>query len=198
MAETAVPTRAKIGMWLFLLTEVMLFAALFLLYAAYRHRFPAAFQAASLELNLAMGTLNTAILLTSSLFVALSVHTFQQGRAGRTRLFLVLALLLGAAFLGMKAAEWGEKIGHGIYPGSPALLERSSAQVLYFGLYFTITGLHALHVVAGLAALLAVLWTLRRGPGGNRLAVLDNAGLYWHLVDIIWIFLFPLFYLIRR
>jgi cytochrome c oxidase subunit 3 len=197
MADIAVPTRAKIGMWLFLLTEFMLFGALFLLYAAYRHQFPAAFHEASLELNLAMGAANTAILLTSSLFVALSVHALQRQRAGRTRLFLAAALLLGAAFLGVKAAEWGEKIAHGIYPSSPVLLERSSAEILYFGLYFTMTGLHALHVIVGLGVLVGVLLMLRRGPGGNRLAVLDNAGLYWHMVDIIWIFLFPLYYLIR-
>ncbi len=198
MAETATTTtRTRTGMWLFLITEVMLFGMLFLIYAGYRFRFPAAFHDASLELNLGWGTLNTMILLTSSLFVALSVQALEHGRAGRTRLFLLLAMALGLAFLGIKAVEWSEKFRHGLYPDSPELLERSSAAVLYFGLYFTMTGLHALHVIAGLVLLAAMLMMLRHGAGGLRLEILDNAGLYWHLVDIIWIFLFPLFYLIH-
>ena len=196
-AEAGTPERAKTGIWLFLLTEIMLFAGLFLLYAAYRYRFPVGFSEASRELNLTFGTLNTAVLLTSGLLVALALVALQHGRRERTRAFLAGAILFGLAFLGVKGVEWAEKFGHGIWPGSPQLLERSSAQILYFGLYFAMTGLHALHVVGGLTALLFVFVRLRRGAAPLRVEILDSTGLYWHLVDIFWIFLFPLFYLIH-
>jgi cytochrome c oxidase subunit 3 len=191
-------TGARIGMWLFLLSEILIFGGLFLLYSVYRFRNSADFHAASLELSRVFGTLNTGILLTSSLTMVLSIFSLHgKGDRRRAALFLGATILLGCAFLVVKGFEWTEKFRHGLYPSSPVLLERPKGEVLYFGLYFTMTGLHALHVIVGIGVLCTMLAFLRRGSiGPERIAPFENAGLYWHLVDIIWIFLFPLFYLI--
>jgi cytochrome c oxidase subunit 3 len=184
-------------MWLFLCTEILLFGGLFLLYSVYRYRNPQDFRAASQELDRLLGTLNTAVLITSSLSVALAGHVLAKRRPGRAALLLGASLALGAAFLVVKGFEWGAKFTHGLYPGSPVLLARAKGEILYFGLYFMMTGLHALHVLIGMGLLATVLVLVRRGrvnPGHPVL--LENSGLYWHLVDMIWIFLFPLFYLI--
>jgi len=187
----------RLGMWLFLCTEILLFGGLFLLYAVYRFKHSAEFHQASLELNRFHGTLNTAVLISSSLTVALAIHSLAEGRLRRTSLFLGVTLLGGLAFLVVKGFEWGEKFAHGLYPGSPELLAGPKGEVLYFGLYFMMTGLHALHVLVGLGVLAVVLALLLRGRvSRERPILLENAGLYWHLVDVIWIFLFPLFYLI--
>ena len=177
---------SRIGMWLFLL------------YAVYRAKHPADFHAASLELSRFDGTLNTAILLTSSLTAVLAIFSIQElGRARRAALFLGATIALGAAFLVVKGFEWAAKFEHGLYPNAPVLLQRPSGEILYFGLYFTMTGLHALHVIIGMGVLAWMLTFVLRGKvTRDRSAGLENAGLYWHLVDIIWIFLFPLFYLI--
>jgi len=188
---------SRIGMWLFLLTEVLLFGGMFLLYAAYRYKNPFDFHHAAGELDLLLGTLNTAILLTSSLTMALSISALQGGDEKACGRLLAATLLLGLLFLGIKGIEWGGKIGHGIYPGSPTLLTRSKGEILFFGLYYTMTGLHGLHVLVGFGVLSVMLFFLRgKRIGPSRFAPLENAGLYWHLVDIVWIFLFPLFYLI--
>jgi cytochrome c oxidase subunit 3 len=189
---------ARIGMWLFLLSEILIFGGLFLLYAVYRAKHPADFHAASLELSRFDGTLNTAILLTSSLTAVLAIFSLQElGRARRAALFLGATIALGAAFLVVKGFEWAAKFEHGLYPNAPVLLQRPSGEILYFGLYFTMTGLHALHVIIGMGVLAWMLTFVLRGKvTRDRSAGLENAGLYWHLVDIIWIFLFPLFYLI--
>jgi cytochrome c oxidase subunit III len=191
-------TGARIGMWLFLATEILLFGGLFLLYAVYRVKFPGDFHAASQELSRFDGTLNTAILLTSSLAAVLAVFSLKEaGKPRRAMLFLGITIALGAAFLVVKGFEWAEKFRHGLYPNSARLLEHGPGETLYFGLYFSMTGLHALHVIAGISVLSAMLIFLRRGTvSTQRPAPLDNAALFWHLVDIIWIFLFPLFYLI--
>jgi cytochrome c oxidase subunit III len=188
----------KIGMWLFLVSEILLFGGLFLLYSVYRARDPAAFHAASLELSRLDGTLNTAILLTSSLSVALAIHFIRERKDPRGASLLIgLTLAFGCAFLVVKGFEWAAKFRHGLYPGSAVLLARDRGEVLYFGLYFTMTGLHAVHVIVGLGVLTACHVLLRGGAiTPARHQVLENGGLYWHLVDIIWIFLFPLFYLI--
>ena len=197
MGEHSSPAGAKVGMWLFLCTEILLFGGLFLLYSVYRYRNPQEFRAASQELDRILGTLNTAALITSSLSVALAGHALAQRRPRRTMSLLGASLALGAAFLVVKGFEWGAKFAHGLYPGSPVLLARAKGEILYFGLYFMMTGLHALHVLIGMGLLATVLVLVRRGrvnPGHPVL--LENSGLYWHLVDLIWIFLFPLFYLI--
>jgi cytochrome c oxidase subunit III len=189
---------ARIGMWLFLLSEILIFGGLFLLYAVYRSKHPADFHAASLELSRFDGTLNTAILLTSSLTAVLAIFSLQeQNRPRRTVLFLGATIACGLAFLVVKGFEWAAKFEHGLYPNAAVLLRRPPGEILYFGLYFTMTGLHALHVIIGIGVLsVMVSFVLRGKATQERSAALENAGLYWHLVDIIWIFLFPLFYLI--
>jgi cytochrome c oxidase subunit 3 len=197
MEEHSSPAGAKVGMWLFLCTEVLLFGGLFLLYSVYRYRNPADFHEASRELDRFFGTLNTAVLITSSLSVALAGRALNLRRPRRTVLLLGASLALGAAFLVVKGFEWGAKFAHGLYPSSPVLLAKAKGEILYFGLYYMMTGLHALHVLVGMGLLATVLVLVRRGRVScEQPVLLENSGLYWHLVDMIWIFLFPLFYLI--
>lgn len=190
-------TGTKIGMWLFLLSEIILFGGLFLLYSSYRYKYPVEFHLAAWELNRVLGTTNTLILITSSLGMALSLFFIQRGKRTLSMLFLVTTILLGILFLGIKYVEWTVKIEHGFYPNSPRLLGRSKGEVLFFGLYYSMTGLHGLHVLIGLVTLSVMLVLMIKGKiNENRFVPLENTGLYWHLVDILWIFLFPLFYLI--
>jgi cytochrome c oxidase subunit III len=190
-------TGSKIGMWLFLLSEILLFGGLFILYSTYRYKNPVDFHLAAWELNRVLGTLNTLILLTSSLTMALSIYSVQKGNRKGSVFFLTATILLGFLFLIIKSVEWTAKIGHGIYPNSPRLLGRSKGEVLFYGLYYSMTGLHGLHVVVGILVLSVMLFLMMKGKiNENRSIPLENSGLYWHLVDIIWIFLFPLFYLI--
>ncbi len=189
--------KGRIGMWLFIGTEILLFGGLFLLYAVYRTRSPVEFHQASMELSRFDGTLNTSVLITSSFTLVLGILALQQGRVRRAGLLVGVTMALGAAFLVVKGFEWAEKFGHGLYPNAPTLMARGPGQVLYFGLYFTMTGLHAVHLIIGIGLLATMLVFLRRGRiTPDRPILLENAGLYWHLVDVIWIFLFPLFYLI--
>jgi cytochrome c oxidase subunit III len=189
---------ARIGMWLFLISEILLFGGLFLLYSVYRFRFAQEFHAASLQLSRVAGTANTAVLLTSSLAVALALFELRvRADAKRAALLVAATIALGAVFLAVKGFEWAAKFRAGLYPNSPVLLEGSHGEALYVGLYFAMTGLHAVHVIVGMAVLGVMLGLLGRGRlGPGRVAPLENAALYWHLVDIVWIFLFPLFYLI--
>ena len=191
-------TKPRVGMWLFLCSEILLFGGLFLLYSMYRAVHPADFHNASMELSRFDGTLNTSILLTSSLTAALGIYFFKEKRdSNKASLFLAITVGFGLAFLVVKAFEWGAKFEHGLYPRSPTLLARPVGEILYIGLYFTMTGLHALHVMVGMGVLSVLLSFIRRGTlPHERVQMLENGGLYWHLVDIIWIFLFPLFYLI--
>jgi cytochrome c oxidase subunit 3 len=191
------PIGSKLGMWLFLLSELVLFGGLFLLYSVYRFRYAADFHQASEDLSRTIGTLNTAILLTSSLTMALGIAALQKGRQALSFWLTLVTVALGLVFLGNKYVEWTVKFHHGIYPNAPWLLSQNKGVILFFGLYFTMTGLHGLHVLAGLGVLVAMLVLIGRGRlNSARFVPLENAGLYWHLVDIIWIFLFPLFYLI--
>ncbi len=244
------PIGARIGMWLFLFTELLLFGGLFLLYAIYLKRFPEEFHYASGQLDQFVGALNTIILLTSSLTMVLSVASLQRHYRKLAIFFLVLTFLLGAAFLVNKYFEWGHKIAHGIYPGSSELMLHPKGEIMFYGLYYSMTGLHGLHVFIGMVIMLFLLYYISKKTSkpvvlqgeklekfiGQSLSLVDNsgrilwrsnpitanvtqielvtkgeiseenlrsnevklhnAGLYWHLVDIIWIFLFPLFYLI--
>ncbi|PLX86767.1 MAG: cytochrome C oxidase subunit III [Desulfuromonas sp.] len=188
---------AKLGMWLFLFTELMLFGGLFILYAVYLQRYPAAFVQASRELSLPFGTANTLVLLTSSLFVALAVSAMQKGQRGQTLALLSATVVSAAVFLINKYFEWSAKIAHGIYPGSEHLKDMAPGQDVFFNLYYITTGLHGLHVLIGAALLVWVLLGVKSGkigPADN--VALENSGLYWHLVDLVWIFVFPLYYLI--
>jgi cytochrome c oxidase subunit 3 len=188
---------SKMGMWIFLLSEVLLFGGLFVLYAAYRFKFRGDFHLAAMELDKILGTLNTLILLTSSLTMALSIASIRKGHRASSSGYLAVTVLLGLLFLVNKYVEWSTKVGHGLYPNSPILLGRSSGEVLFFGLYYAMTGLHGLHVLVGVGLLAVMCFFLARGRiRSTDFIFLENSGLYWHLVDIIWIFLFPLFYLI--
>lgn len=187
---------ARIGMWLFLFTEVMLFGGLFLLYSAYRSMHPAEFHAAGQELDAAIGIFNTLVLLTSSCTLALSVTALEEGRAPLAKKLLLATILLGALFLVDKGFEWSAEFHRGIYPNSPELLKLAPGVILFYGLYFTMTGLHGLHIIAGMGLLSVALFKMGKGEvQKGRSIFLANAGLYWHLVDVIWIFLLPLFYL---
>jgi cytochrome c oxidase subunit III len=189
--------RGRIGMWLFICTEILLFGGLFLLYSVYRYKHQVDFHEASLDLSRFAGTLNTIILITSSLTAALAVHELGEGRPARARLLIVATILLALGFLTVKGFEWAEKFAHGLYPNAPHLLGLPQGQILYFGLYFTMTGLHAIHVIVGMGVFGFALREISKGRASERRPVLvENATLFWHLVDVIWIFLFPLFYLI--
>jgi len=189
-------TGSRMGMWLFLLTELLLFGGLFIAYAAYRSIHRADFHRAGEELNAILGVANTIVLLTSSLTVALGVHALREGRERELPRWFGVTILLALAFLAVKAVEWSTKYQHGLFPGQPGLAALPPGERLFFGLYFVATGLHALHVVLG-AIVLAVAASFVSGGRVDRDApvLAENAGLYWHLVDIIWIFILPLFYL---
>jgi cytochrome c oxidase subunit 3 len=199
-AQGASPHRddagSRMGMWLFLLTELLLFGGLFIAYAAYRSLHRADFHHAGAELSALLGVANTVVLLTSSLTVALGVHALREGRAPLVPLWNCATIVLALVFLGVKAIEWTTKYQHGLFPGQPALAALPPGERLFFGLYFATTGLHAVHVVAGAIVLAVASSLVARGRVHRDAPVIaENAGLYWHLVDIVWIFILPLFYL---
>jgi cytochrome c oxidase subunit III len=187
---------AKIAMWLFLFTEMILFGGLFILYSAYRAQYPHEFHAGGQELDFRIGVVNTLVLLTSSLSMALSITAIQKDNRALSMRFLTVTIGLGFVFLLIKSYEWSLKFHHGIYPSGPGLLDKPPGEGLFFGLYFMMTGLHGLHVIAGIAVLSVMVVLLARGHiRADDFIKLENAGLYWHLIDVIWIFLLPLFYL---
>ncbi len=243
---------AKIGMWLFLFTEMLLFGGLFILYAMYRVRYPYEFHLAAAELDVFLGTVNTLFLLTSSLTVVLAIEALQRGKRKLAIWMISITIAFGVGFMVNKFFEWSAKIHHGIYPGSEELMSHSGGEIVFYNLYYTMTGLHGLHVLIGMVIFGVMLYFIARRPrqtevidynilkeyrGQAHLALvnekgreigpvadldehaefvdikisyeavpgkmdprnlikLENSGLYWHLVDVIWIFLFPLFYLI--
>jgi len=190
-------TGAKLGMWFFLFTEILLFGGMFLLYAVYRVKFAADFHEAGKEMNLLLGAANTVILLTSSLTMVLAISAIKQGQRTRSIAFQSATILLGLVFLANKYFEWTGHIQHGLYPSAPELLARGNGTTLFYGLYYVMTGIHGLHVVIGVGMIGFVLvLTLRKTVTSADYVKLENTGLFWHLVDIIWIYLFPLFYLI--
>lgn len=195
------------GIWLFLVTEIMFFGGLFLGYAVLRWLYFAAFEGGSHLLDVRLGAINTVVLLGSSLTMALSVRSAQTGNRRALVLFLTLTMILGGAFLGIKAYEYHQKFTEHIVPTldwapegevlarlAPGGLNHAE---LYFFLYFAMTGLHALHMIIGMGLL---FWLIRRARRGSftpsYFAPVEVVGLYWHFVDIVWIFLFPLLYLI--
>jgi cytochrome c oxidase subunit 3 len=245
-------TGSKIGIWLFLITEVILFGGLFLLYAVYRSSYAEDFHNAADELDTLVGASNTIILLTSSLSMALSIAAVHHGNRKLAIIMLAVTVILGGWFMVNKYFEWGAKISHGIYPGSAILGHHPKGEIVFFGLYFSMTGLHGIHVVVGMVLLTVMIFKVMGQPRsqvqfvdghglekalGGKFVVkgrdggelwssedlddsvqsvkldvkywpvrkrfhiadfnqLENSGLYWHIVDVIWIFLFPLFYLI--
>ena len=193
---------STLGMWIFLVTEIMFFGGLFLAYAIYRREFAGAFAVASNTLDVVVGAVNTAVLLCSSFTMVLAVRAAQIGSRKALIWFLILTILLGGVFLGVKAYEWNLKFEEHHVPGPSFHLEGTQEQgpaQLFFSMYFTMTGLHALHMLVGEGLMLFLLWQAYAGKyTPEYYTPVDIGGLYWHFVDIIWIFLFPLLYLIAR
>jgi cytochrome c oxidase subunit 3 len=184
-------------MWLFLYSEIILFGGLFVLYAAYLHRYPEFFAEGGKELDRMIGAINTIVLLVSSFTVASSITAMQRNAKRQTVGLLLFSLFCGAVFLVNKYFEWGAKFHHNLYPNSETLVSGEPGVNIFFGLYYVITGLHGLHVIIGMVLLaISLVWVLAGKITPSRLSMLDNSGLYWHLVDLIWIFVFPLFYLV--
>ena len=209
MTTTAVPAHheghvhrddegSRMGMWLFLFTELILFGGMFVIYAVYRYLHAAEFELASRELDTLVGTVNTMVLLTSSLTVAMSITAIQRGNKKFSLLLVGITIALALVFLVNKYFEWSHKFSVGLYPQSPDLLNKPQGEILYFGLYFVMTGLHALHVIIGAVVLAVIMRFISRDIiTKDSFVKLEAGALYWHLVDIVWIFLFPLFYLVH-
>jgi len=190
-------TGSKMGMWFFLITELFFFVGPFLLYAVYRYRYATEFRKASSVLNLPLAAINTVVLLTSSLTMTLSISSVKRGSKRMAAIFLAITAILGVIFMSNKYVEWHEKISHGIYPGSQDLLMIGRGEALFYSLYFFMTGLHGLHVAGGIILIVVMMvLVIKEEVHQDDVVKLENSGLYWHLVDIIWIYLFPLFYLI--
>jgi cytochrome c oxidase subunit III len=212
-----------LGMWVFLVTEIMFFGGLFLAYTIYRYKYPGAFAAASNHLDIRLGAVNTVVLIFSSFTMAMAVYSTQIGNRRNSVICLLLTIVLGMAFLGIKAVEYQEKYRDHLIPGklipgnpfNPAVAGPgeeadehklhlapgvSVAHVqMFYWIYFAMTGMHALHMIIGvglLTVLTVMAWRGRFSPEYH--APVEIVGLYWHFVDIVWIFLFPLLYLLGR
>lgn len=187
----------KMGMWIFLFTELFLFGGLFLVYAVQRRAFASDFHHAAIELNTFIGTLNTVVLLISSMTVAMSITAIQKGKNKHASAFLIITILMAIVFMINKYFEWSHKFHLHLWPGSEVMKNLPRGEIQFFGLYYMMTGLHALHVIIGVILLSITLFKVRKGiVNSEKYLLLENSGLYWHLVDLIWIFLFPLLYLI--
>lgn len=190
---------ANLGMWVFLVTEILFFGGLFVAYIVYRSAYSEAFALASRHLDVTMGAINTTVLLTSSLTMALSVHAAQEGEKRATVLFLFITLLLGAAFLGIKSFEYYHKFEEHLIPGASFRFDAAyirPAQI-FFILYFVMTGVHAFHMVIGIGIIAVLIRRASRGHFTRSYSTpVEVSGLYWHFVDIVWIFLYPFLYLI--
>jgi cytochrome c oxidase subunit 3 len=190
---------SKLGIWLFLLTEVLFFGGFFCFYAVYRAWNPEMFHAANKQLDWQLGALNTAVLIISSLTMALAIRCMQTGNKKWTLINLAATFSLAGAFLVVKYFEYSHKIHEGLLPGKYYSFEgiEGTNPHIFFGVYFGMTGLHGIHVIAGM---IAIAWMFYRTKKDHFSAdyynPIEATGLYWHLVDLIWIFLFPLLYLV--
>ena len=193
---------STLGMWVFLVTEIMFFGGLFLAYLVYRTQNPMAFQEASAHLSWKLGAFNTAVLIFSSLTMALAVRSAQTSEPrGRQVFWLLGTIALGAVFLGVKVIEYTEKFQHHTVPGPNFVWDGKYPQgaEIFYSLYFCMTGLHALHMVIGIGIMTVIaIMAWMRQFNTEYFTPVEVAGLYWHFVDIVWIFLFPLLYLIGR
>jgi len=191
---------STLGMWAFLVTEVMFFGGLFGAYTVYRYLYPQAFSAASHHLNYIIGAINTGVLIGSSMTMALAVRAAQLGNRRSQVVFLLLTIVLGSTFLGIKVVEYHDKFVHHLVPGSDFHFEGPygrEAQI-FFSLYFAMTGMHAVHMIIGIGMLSTLTVLAWRGTFSSQYYTpVELGGLYWHFVDIVWIYLFPLLYLIR-
>jgi cytochrome c oxidase subunit 3 len=194
---------STLGMWAFLITEVMFFGGLFIGYIVYRAAYPEAFVEGSLLLDYKLGAINTAVLIGSSLTMVLAVRAAQMGQRRGLVIFLLSTIVLGSVFLGNKVVEYSHKFHDHLVPGlnfgpDKPLAHPQQAE-LFFSFYFGMTGLHALHMIIGIVILAVfTVWAWRGRFTKDYFTPIDIIGLYWHFVDIVWIFLFPLLYLISR
>lgn len=187
---------AKLGMWLFLFTEILLFGGLFILYAVYLARYPQEFSAGGHQLNVVLGGTNTFLLVTSSMFAAMALTAIQQDKRVLTLRLIGGTMLCAAGFMVIKFFEWSAKIHHGIYPGSAGLVKGAPGESVFFSLYYLSTGIHGLHVLIGATLLAIIAQRVKKGTiNSGDYVMLENGVLYWHLVDLVWIFIFPLYYL---
>ncbi len=190
---------ARLGMWLFLATELLLFGGLFTAYSVYRFLYAESFAEGSAHLSVAAGTINTIVLITSSLSVALAFHLARGGRGRAAAISLAITLVFAVLFLCIKAWEWTHDFQEGFLPGryfSSSEFQAVGAP-MFFTLYFIMTGLHGLHVLVGMVVLAVLMFRCWRGDyDGGYTTPVELGGMYWHLVDLIWIFLYPLFYLV--
>ena len=190
---------STLGMWLFLAQEVLFFGGLFLAYAVYRVLYGGAFAEASSHLDWKLGAANTVVLIGSSLTMAMAVHAAAHGNRKQIAAWLLATIVLGGVFLGVKVVEYGDKFEHHLVPGPGFRYEGPDARPaqIFFSLYFAMTGLHALHMIIGIPILAAIAWMAQRGRFSPEYhSPVEMVGLYWHFVDIVWIFLFPLLYLV--
>jgi len=203
-----------IGMWVFLVTEIMFFGGMFLAYTLYRNAYPAAFASASNHLDITLGAVNTAVLIFSSFTMAMAVYCTQVGKRQMQILSLILTIILGLTFLGIKTVEYSDKYRDSLIPGKliPGrpfnpdlhtfhLLPGASIRnvEMFYWIYFAMTGMHALHMIIGVGLLTVLLiGSVRRRYSPEYYNPVEITGLYWHFVDIVWIFLFPLLYLLGR
>jgi len=192
---------STLGMWVFLLTEVLFFGGLFFAYMLYRVWYFDAFAEASRTLDITLGAFNTAVLIGSSLTMALAVRSAQTNQRSATVRWLISTIVLGCVFLGVKVIEYADKFEHHHVPGAHFISESpwAAQEQIFFSLYFTMTGLHALHMIVGVAIMSVITWMAAKGRFDEHYYTpVEMAGLYWHFVDLVWIYLFPLLYLVER
>ncbi len=192
---------STLGMWAFLVQEILFFGGLFAGYIVYRNWYPEAFHLGSEHLDVFLGTVNTAVLICSSLTMAMAVHWAQKGDKNKIITFLVLTFILGAVFLGIKAVEYSHKFHAGLLPGDGFIWhgEHGDQVRIFYSFYFVMTGMHALHMIIGAGILIHLIVQAGKDRyDANYFTPVELFGLYWHFVDIIWIFLFPLLYLLGR
>jgi cytochrome c oxidase subunit 3 len=190
---------STLGMWTFLATEILFFGAMFTSYIIYRHMYSAAFAAASRHTIVLYGTINTAVLLTSSLTMVFAVYAAQRNDIKWLVRYLWITVFLGCCFLGVKGLEYHQDLVEHLFPGRHFTRELPAQAQIFWFLYWAMTGLHALHVTIGIGLLAVIAWLSSRGTFSDRYHTpVEVSGLYWHFVDIVWIFLYPLLYLINR
>lgn len=190
-------TASKLGFWLFLFTELMLFGAMFLVFAFFFYRMPDEFVQSSQNLNIFLGGLNTFVLLASTYYMGIAFVYLKENEIDKCKKNIYITIVLAFVFLLIKYIEWSIEIHHGIYPSSDILNAKENGEILFFGLYFTMTGFHGLHIIIGIALMVWALLLIRsKKISSTNFVILENISLYWDLVHLVWVFLFPLFYII--
>jgi len=190
-------TASKLGFWLFLFTELMLFGAMFLVFAFFFYKMPEEFVLGAKTLNIYLGGINTIVLLFSTYFMGIALIHLRENDIDKCKKNIYITIILASVFLIIKYFEWSAEIHHGIYPNSEILNAKSHGEILYFGLYFTMTGFHGIHIIAGILVMFwALLLIKSKKINPKEYVILENISLYWDLVHLVWVFLFPLFYII--